>query len=343
MQEFLSSQAPALLLALFLFTVVVILLAGSRLAVIADALADRTGMGEAITGALFLGAATSLPGLVASLTAALANYPQLAVSNAVGGIAAQTAFLGVADISYRKANLEHAAASLSNIMQGGLLVALLAIPLVAFSLPEMSWFAVHPASVLMVIAYCYGVRLSSQARTEPMWRPRRTLETQSEMDEGRRARRGWTRLLAPFVALGLVTAAAGWSLAELGIVAIARLGLEESIVGGLFTAVSSSLPELVTSIAAVRHGAYTLAVGGIIGGNAFDTLFVAVSDVGYREGSVYHAISTDQLFLISLAILMTAVLMMGLIRREKRGLANIGFESVGILALYGGALLVLFL
>lgn len=56
------------------------------------------------------------------MTAAYEGYPKLAVSNTIGGIAAQTAFLAIADIDYRKANLEHAAASIANMMQGTLLV-----------------------------------------------------------------------------------------------------------------------------------------------------------------------------------------------------------------------------
>ena len=44
--------------------------AGTQLSGIADDLADRTGIGEALVGALLLGATTSLPGIVASVTAA---------------------------------------------------------------------------------------------------------------------------------------------------------------------------------------------------------------------------------------------------------------------------------
>ncbi|HZY65275.1 MAG TPA: hypothetical protein VFE21_05290 [Rubrobacteraceae bacterium] len=56
----------------------------------------------------------------------------------MGGIAAQTVFLSVADAVYRQANLEHAAASPANLSQGTLLVALLAIPLMAFAGPQMT-------------------------------------------------------------------------------------------------------------------------------------------------------------------------------------------------------------
>ena len=90
-------------------------------------------------------------------------------------------------------------------------------------------------------------------------------------------------------------------------------------------------------MAAVRRGALTLAVGGIIGGNAFDTIFLAFSDVAYREGSIYHAISERQVFLISLTVLLTGLLLLGLLRREKHGVANIGFESFLILVMYFGS------
>lgn len=88
---------------------------------------------------------------------------------------------------------------------------------------------------------------------------------------------------------------------------------------------------------AVRRGALTLAVGGIIGGNAFDTVFLAFSDVFYREGSLYHAVSEQQILLISLTMLLTGILLLGLLRRQRQGLANIGFESVLMLLLYVGS------
>jgi cation:H+ antiporter len=128
--------------------------------------------------------------------------------------------------------------------------------------------------------------------------------------------------------------AAGWVVARAGVNIAEQTGLTVTLVGGVFTAVVTSLPELVTSVAAMRRGALSLAVGGIIGDNAFDTIFVAFSDVAYREGSIYHAISEHQVYLISLTVLLTGLLLLGLLRREKYGVANIGFESLLIMILY---------
>jgi len=88
---------------------------------------------------------------------------------------------------------------------------------------------------------------------------------------------------------------------------------------------------------AVRVGALTLAVGDIIGGNSFDVLFIAVADVAYRRGSIYHAIEGQQLFLIAVATLLSAVLLLGMLHRERSGIANIGFESFLVLVVYGAS------
>ena len=144
-----------------------------------------------------------------------------------------------------------------------------------------------------------------------------------------------TRLLLVFVGLAALLGLSGFVL-EAAASGVARhTGLQQTTVGLLLTATATSLPELVTSVAAVRRGALTLAVGGIIGGNAFDTLFTAASDIAYREGSIYKQMDDGLLLWVSLSILMTGFLLMGLIRREQHGPGGIGFESLAVLLLYG--------
>lgn len=308
---------------------------GVRLAGYADRLADATGLGEAVFGAALLGASTSLPGTVASVTAAAAGRAELAAGSAVGGIAAQTAFLVVADLVYRRANLEHAAASVPNMINGALLCALLAIPLMAAAAPELTLWQVHPASLLMVAIYVFGLRLASQTHAAPGWRPVRTSDTVADVPAvGGIVARGVAGLWLAFAASVAVVGVAGWLVGISGISLVAQTGLSETLVGSLIVAIVTSLPELVTAVAAVRHGALTLAVGGIIGGNTFDVLFLVLSDVAYRDGSIYHALGPQPRFIIALTILLTAILLLGLIRRERRGVANIGFEGLAVIGFY---------
>lgn len=327
----------------FTIAAFVIAIVGTRLARVADRLADKTGWGEAIVGAVLLGGSTSLSGIVTSVSAAYQGHPELAVSNAVGGIAAQTVFLAIADIVYRRANLEHAAASPTSLIQGTLLIALLAIPLITTSSASVHVVGVHPASLFLVAAYIFGLRLVSRAKAEPMWGARHTPETRFDEPDEEAQNANLTSLWIRFVAYAALLGIAGYVIAESGVAIANQTGLSETVVGGIFTAISTSLPELITSIAAVRQGALTLAVGDIIGGNSFDVLFLAFSDVAYRSGSIYHSITQRQVFIISLTILLTSVLLLGLLRREQRGIGNIGFESFLIIVLYLGGFLLLFL
>ena len=104
-----SYLIPSLIV--FGLAALVIVVACSRLARLADTLADRTGLGEALFVVLLLAGVTSLPDFAATLSTAVDARPDLAMSNVMGSMAVNLAFLGVADIVYRKSNLEHASAS----------------------------------------------------------------------------------------------------------------------------------------------------------------------------------------------------------------------------------------
>ena len=332
---FSADHSLAALIGIFLAASVVIGLAGVRLTKLADRLADQSRLGEAVFGAVLLGGTTSLPGIVASVAAAMEGHPQLAVSNAVGGIAAQTTFLVIADMAHREANLEHAAPSVENLVNSILLCVLLTLVLVSVHGPQFQLLGVHPMSLVILVVYAFGVKAAYHARHDPAWHPEITKETREDEPEPQNRQMDHPlRVWVTFAAFALTVAVAGYVVAHSGIALVRKTGLSETLVGGLFTAISTSLPELVTSVAAVRQGALTLAVGGIIGGNTFDVLFVAFADVAYREGSIYHAIGREPVFVIELTILMTTVLLLGLVRREKSGVGNVGFEGAMVLAIY---------
>lgn len=330
-------------IALFSACALVIGVIGTRLTHVVDDLADRTGLGEAIAGALLLGATTSLAGSVLSVAASLEGQAELAVSNAVGGIAVQTLFLTVADMFLRRVNLEHAAASIGNMMQGSLLVCMLGLILVGAFSSEWTLWSIHPITPILLVGYIYGLRIVDVAQAAPMWQPARTRETREDIPDEEAKQRSLIILWVAFAVMAMILGISGWLLQRSATVIAEQTGLGQVAVGVLLTSVTTSLPELVTSVAAVRRGALTLAVGGIIGGNAYDTLFTAMSDIAYREGSIYHAISDKTLLWVAISLVMTGVLLMGLIRREKHGPGRIGFESVAIIGLYlAGIVMVIF-
>lgn len=316
---------------LFVLAAAAIGVVGTRMVAIADRIADRTGMGETIAGGILLGMSTSLSGVVSAVTAAAEGQPSLSFATAIGGIPAQTAFLVIADLAHRRVNLEHAAADANNLLQAAALVVLLSLPVAAFLMPAGTVLGVHPVSVILVAVYIFATKAAFTMKDRPMWRPEETTDTRYDEPDRESERAALTPLLMQCVVLVAILAVSGYTVAATGAALSSRFGISQTLVGALLMAVVTSIPELVTTVAAVRRGALQLAVGGIIGGNTFDILFLSASDVAYREGSLYHAIGEGDLLLAVGAILMTGVLLMGLVMRERRG---VGFEGTAILAIY---------
>lgn len=312
--------------------------AGVRLARVVDELADRLGIGEAVAGAVLLGAATSLSGLVVSIVAAVEGDASLAVSNSVGGIAVQTTFVLAADLAYRRANLEHAAASLGNVFNCFLLLMLLSVVVIGAAGPGATVLGVDPITLLLVGLYIYGTVLVRRVEEKPMWLPTPTAETRQDTPDEDAETASLRRLSARFLVLAATVLVSGYFVARAGVSLVAETGVSGTVVGTLATSVTTSLPELVTSIAAVRAGALALAIGGLVGGNAFDLLFIAAADVAYRPGSVYTALTTADVFTLGWAMLLVGILGAGLVRRERHG---VGFEGVGVLVVYVGGLVAL--
>ncbi|MCF6742956.1 sodium:calcium symporter [Blastococcus sp. KM273128] len=327
---------------------VVIVVAGVRLTRVADSLAERTGLGDAIGGALLLGAVTSLPGNVTVLTGALEGDPGFALANPVGGIALQTVWLAIADLLYRRVNLEHAAASLQNVLQSVLLIAMLAIPVIAYATPDLRLGWIHPMTLAIPALYGYGLLLLRRMQHEPMWQPKHTEQTADDDgegngdgdeeggDEGDGDGRSTARLWGLLAALGLVTGVAGWLVGRAGLSVIARTDLDSGVLGFTLTTAISSLPELVVLLTAVRMGELTLGVGNIVGGIVYDILMIAVADAAYLDGPIYRDAGPTSLVLVGGTLLMTAVLAAGLIMRDRKW---IGFEGISIPLVYVGTVL----
>lgn len=310
----------------------VLIFAGTKLAYTADDIAERTGLGKATAGALLLGAVTSLSGIVTTITGSVSGNADFALANPIGGVAIQSVWIAIADLVYRRANLEHAAASLSNLLQSLVLVGLLALPVVAYATPDLVIGWVHPVTLLIPLFYVYGLRLVRVVENSPQWRPRRTAQTASDESEDV-SKAPMHRLWLAFGAMAVLVGVTGWAIGRAGLSVVDATGIPAGVGGFTITTIISSLPELITLLAAVRMGQITLGVGNIIGGNVFDTLMIAVADAFYVGGSVYAGAGSQSLVLIGGTTLIAAVLAAGLVVREERG---IGFEGVAIPGIYVG-------
>ncbi|WP_327034927.1 cation transporter [Micromonospora ureilytica] len=288
-----------------------ITVAGSvRLAGVGDALADRTGWGEALFGVVFFGIVTGLSGIIMTIVAAGSGQ---------------------------------AAASLSNLLSGCLLIALLALALVATYIPETSIAGVNPMSAVLVAAYVGGLVLIRRAGAQPMWQAIATAETCPDVPHNdnplNQRSPGW--LWTNFAVVGLLVAAGGWLVALAAESVVETTGLTAGFVGAVLMGAVNALPETVTAIAAVRRGAVTLAVAAVLGGNILDVLTLVAGDIAYRRGSIYHAAGEQELLATTTSLFMTATLLGGLLIRQTCGWGRLGFEGVLLLASYAAMTVIL--
>ncbi|MDJ0735950.1 MAG: sodium:calcium antiporter [Nostocaceae cyanobacterium] len=100
--EHIKPQKAYVMFALFSLGIVVL---GVWLAYLGEEVAVVTGLGESFVGALLLAAATSLPEVVASMTALKLDAIDLAVSNVFGSNLFNLAILGSYDLFYLRGNL----------------------------------------------------------------------------------------------------------------------------------------------------------------------------------------------------------------------------------------------
>jgi cation:H+ antiporter len=340
-------------LAIFAAAASVIWFAGTKLARCADLIAERTGLGKAFVGLVLLAAATSLPEVATTATAAALGSASLAVNNLYGGIATQTVFLALADISAVRGSLTYFTPRPVLLLQGTALVLLLALALAGIAVGGLfSLFGIGLWTVVLFVAYLVAVLLIHRYEGRGGWKPVDVPDkqgeeggqdqTQPERKEGEEETPSTRRVFFVFAALGLVILVAGVVIAQVAEALAEQTGLGAGFVGATLLATAGSLPELSTTIAAVRIGSYAMAVSNIFGSNAMDATLVGLADVFYREGPILQAVDRSSTFMAAVAIILTCVYLVGMIERRDRVIWRMGLDSALVLPLYLGALGILY-
>ena len=112
------------------------------------------------------------------------------------------------------------------------------------------------------------------------------------------------------------------------------VGFSDSFAGTLFLAVSTSLPEIAVSIAAVRMGSIDLAVGGLLGSNLFNILILAIDDIMYPGGLLLKDASDINTISAFSTIIMTSIVIIGLTYRAKGKRYFLAWDSALIFLVY---------
>jgi cation:H+ antiporter len=296
----------------------VIIVAGTFLSKYADSIAELTGLGRLLIGSVLLAGATSLPELTVDISAVRLGAVDLAVGDLVGSSLMNLLILAMLDLSRHSRGRMLSKQGAAHALSGSVSAALTCV--VAMSLLTGKSLGIHevldvgPAVFAVVVAYLFGVRL---VYLNQRIAQRSALEKGVPLHEPL-AGMSMGKALAGFAVCAVAILLAGPFLAEAADELAEVTGLGGTFVGTTLVAFSTSLPDLVSSLAAVRLGAHDLAIGNVFGSNAFNMVLLAPLDA-VHAGPLLAAVSASHAITCVAVILATLVAIMGqLYQSESR-------------------------
>jgi cation:H+ antiporter len=313
--------------------------AGSRLASYADEISDRKRMGKALMGLVFLAAATELPEMVTTMTAAIAGEAQLLLNNMFGGVTMQTAILAVADLVAGSAALTFYPRKPTPILEGSLLILLLMMvnAIVLFGDYALVW-QVGIGSCAVALTYLMAIAILRQYDEKDAWQ---AIEVPEEPDDSpvypwriRLEALSMSSLITRFAAASGLILVCGVVLVHISNALAEQTGLGSSFIGATLLAATTSLPEVSTTIMAVRLRAYTMAISNIFGSNLIMIILLLPADILYRPGPVLAEADASAIFAIVSGVLVTIIFVIGLVIRSSRTIRGVGVDSLLVIAVY---------
>ena len=218
--------------------------------------AEATGIPKFVVGATIVSFATTLPELLVSVRAAMNGSAQLAIGNAVGSVTANTTLImgvslvAMAGVISRK----------DFSVKGGLfLAAVVGLTVLSMSsvLPVWSAYVLWTIFVIFMVSNVIEGKKSANI----------------EKTEAFEKKAVPSKIL--FFVLGTASIVLGAEfLVSSGKTIAAGIGISETIIGFTVIALGTSLPELVTTLTAIRKKENSLSVGNIIGANIIDTTLI---------------------------------------------------------------------
>ena len=256
-----TGSTPFWIVLLFAAGLVCIIKGGDLFVDAAGWIAEASGIPKFIIGATIVSFATTLPEMLVSVFAALEGNADIAVGNAVGSVTANTGLIMCLSLVCMTCLMERRQFGVKACL---LLAAILSL----FGFTRDGRLSVAEGLLVLVIFAGFLAESLISARREQ--------GTELKEDEERPAVSGKTVAgnIVKFVlgAAGIVLGAQ--LLIDNGSAIAALLGVPDAIIAATMIAVGTSLPELVTTLTAIRKKESSLSVGNIIGANIMDLTLI---------------------------------------------------------------------
>ena len=310
----------------FLFSSAVVVYVAIKLAEYGDIIAVRTRLGGLFVGTIFLAGATSLPELIASISAFQAGFPNLAAGNFFGSNMVNMMLLAVVDlINYQVPLLRRIA--VSHALTAALTTILMLVAIISI-LDEVDikigWVGLD--SLLIIALYFGGIWLIQRENKGPV-EPVPAPEPAADFPSLRSGLIGFAISAVVLVAVVPILVNASTEIATI-------TGLGTGFVGTALLSLVTSLPELLAALAAVRMNAFDMAVGNLLGSSVFNMLALGIADFFYLDGRFLGAIDDNFVLVGLLGLLLTNMALVGNLARVERKFLFIELDTIATIVVY---------
>lgn len=310
----------------FVLSAALIVYAATQLAKYGDIIGLRTGLGGMFVGVLLLAGATSLPEVLTTISSISENVPNIAAGNLLGSNLVNMVLLAVIDVMFRTRRILRNAA-MKHALSGSLAILLIGL-VVFFMVARIEWRVgwVGVDSLLVIAAYIFAIRLI-QGNQSGVESPSAELDLPEGTPSLAKALFGFG------LAGGALVIVTPWMVRSSAQIAEIT-GLGTTFVGTTLVAIVTSLPELVTTLAAVKLGAEDMAIGNLFGSNLFNMCALGLADLFYTPGNFFLIIEPNFLLVGMLGLLMTSFGLIGNLARLERRVLFIELDALALLVLY---------
>jgi cation:H+ antiporter len=324
----------------FIICTAVIIYSGSRLSLYGDIIAEKTGLGRTWIGFVMLASVTSLPELMTGISSvAIIGVPNIAVGDVLGSCVFNMLIYAVLDVIYRPMPLSSKAHQ-GNILSAGFGILLLSLAAAGLILGNRisspGWIGFY--SPIIIVMYFTAIRMVFFYEKRQL-----SLLTKEMSIELKYSDISMKTALVKYGINGTVVIVAAVFLPSIGEGLALSTGLGKTFVGNILIALSTSLPELVVSIAAIKMDAVDLAIGNLFGSNIFNLLILAIDDMFFLNGPILSFVETSHAFSAFSAISMTAMAIVGLTYRASKKTMPLAWDSIGITVIYISNLICLYI
>lgn len=320
---------------IFLASATVVIVASTILARRADAIADATGIGHVWIGSVLLAIATSMPELGTDISAVRLHQPNLAIGDLFGSSLANMLILAVLDLIPPRGRV-FKGATFENTLSACLALLMTAMAVVfVMARPVWTIAGVAPESFLLVLVYIGGTRAVYRNGIREIAREPRPAEARAARTSLRRPLIDFAAGAAAILVAAPILAASAGRIADL-------TGLGATFIGTWIVGLVTSLPEMVTSLTAIRIGAFDLAVGDLFGSNSFNMVIFFALDVACPGGSIFSVADPTHVLSGMLGITMTTLGLAGIVYRAERRYTLLEPGSALMIIAYVLAILMLY-